>query len=275
MKTILFPTDFSPVAENALRFAFELADRLGTSITLFHAYHPQLMDSDLLPPGVVDALAREEEAEVLRWLAEYEARFRDAAKVPVKVTHRLALGFPVEEILRVCHELRPEMLVMGTTGASNALESVFGSTTSAVMEQVACPVLAVPAAATFSRIRRVAYASDLQEPDRRHLYQLDHLAHMLGAEILQVHIAPEDKPAQELQWMEEIYGSGLGFDQVPFHVISGKEVASALSRFAEAQRIDLLAVMPHRRSFWQQIFHKSLAREMVLHAQKPILAVKS
>ncbi|RMG59745.1 MAG: universal stress protein, partial [Bacteroidetes bacterium] len=44
MKTILFPTDFSPVAENALRFAYELADRLGAGIVLFHAYHPQLMD---------------------------------------------------------------------------------------------------------------------------------------------------------------------------------------------------------------------------------------
>ncbi|RMG69709.1 MAG: hypothetical protein D6722_09720 [Bacteroidetes bacterium] len=223
----------------------------------------------------MDALAQEEEEAFLRWVAEYEARFRGGDPEGPKLQHELALGFPVEEILQACHRHKPDMLVMGTTGASNVLEHVFGSTTSAVMEQADCPVLAVPAAAAFSQIRRVAYASDLKERDRRHLYQLDHLAHMLGAEILQVHITSEDIPEGELSWMEDLYGSGLGFDHVPFHVIGGKDVAQSLSRFAEAKGIDLLAVMPHRRTFWQHLFHKSLAREMVLHARKPILAVKS
>ena len=39
MKKILYPTDFSPTAENAYIFALQIADHLGASIITLHAFN--------------------------------------------------------------------------------------------------------------------------------------------------------------------------------------------------------------------------------------------
>ena len=38
MKTIIVPTDFSPVSINAMHYAANMASSIGASIILFHAY---------------------------------------------------------------------------------------------------------------------------------------------------------------------------------------------------------------------------------------------
>ncbi len=47
MKNILFPTDFSPNAENALNFAVEIARKINGNLILFHAYSVQLIDPNM------------------------------------------------------------------------------------------------------------------------------------------------------------------------------------------------------------------------------------
>ena len=41
IQKILFPTDFSPAAQNALRYAIRLADELEASIQILHIVYPQ------------------------------------------------------------------------------------------------------------------------------------------------------------------------------------------------------------------------------------------
>ena len=47
MKTIIIPTDFSPVATNAMHYGLEMARSVNASLLLFHAYQVPVSYSDV------------------------------------------------------------------------------------------------------------------------------------------------------------------------------------------------------------------------------------
>ena len=274
MPTLLFPTDFSPAAEHAFGFALALAGQLRARLVLFHAYHYSLVDTDLIPAELLHALEREEYNYALQQFRQYEARLRDPRAPHVSIDHRLVAGFGREEILREARQLQPDLIVMGTTGAHNSLESWFGSITTGVMEQAPCPVLAVPKVAPLAPIKRIAYATDLLEKDRRVFFWLSQWAHQLRAELHCVHVVDEAVDAREQQLMEELHDTSLSFAAPPLHVLPAKAVWTGLKTFIESNQIDLLAAMPHRRSLWDGLFHRSLTRQLFHEAGLPVLAIR-
>ena len=54
MKKILYPTDFSPTAENAFIFALQIADHLGASIITLHAFDRPDISNFNLPETLRD-----------------------------------------------------------------------------------------------------------------------------------------------------------------------------------------------------------------------------
>ena len=47
MKTIIVPTDFSPIATNAMNFAADMAANIDASVMLFHVYQVPVSMSDV------------------------------------------------------------------------------------------------------------------------------------------------------------------------------------------------------------------------------------
>ena len=47
MKTIIVPTDFSPVATNAMNFAADMAENINASVTLLHVYQVPVSMTDV------------------------------------------------------------------------------------------------------------------------------------------------------------------------------------------------------------------------------------
>jgi len=272
MKTILFPTDFSPVAGNALRFAFLLAERLEARIELLHVYHYHLIDTDLMPNPVLQAMEREQLTAAMDYFQSYARQLRGSMAQEVPVAFHIEQGFAVEEIVAKAEQLDPDLIVMGTTGASNLMEDVFGSTTSSVMQQVNCPVLAVPKRASYQAIRRIALATDLRQSEPQQVSHLIEWARLLKAELHRVHVAPVDRQEDLMAPLPS--QSNHAFEQIPLHVLHHDQVLEGLDEFTRQQQIDLIALIPHKRSFWEQWWHPSLTRRMLLHAHTPILAVK-
>jgi nucleotide-binding universal stress UspA family protein len=273
MPTLLFPTDFSAAAAHAFGFALALAEQMRARIVLFHAYHYSLVDTDVIPAELLEALEAEEHDFALAQFQRYEAELQALHGKKVPISHRLVAGFGREEILREARTLKPDLIVMGTTGAHNALEAWFGSITAGVMEEAPCPVLAIPASFPLQQIKRIAYATDLLEKDRRVFYFLSQWAHMLRAELHCVHVVDEAVSHREQQLLEEMHDTSLPFASPPLHVLSAKAVWQGLKSFIETQQVDLLAAMPHRRSLWDSLFHRSLTRQLFHEAGLPVLAI--
>lgn len=274
MKRFLIPTDFSPVANQALAFGIHLAKKMKAEISVMHIFDHQLLETDLIPFQIDEALAKGELPQ-----AEEQVRLHVETlmrKVGIEVSFDVIIrdGFPKEQILSNCKEGIFDLIIMGTTGATNRLESFFGSTTSAVMLNAACPVLAIPPNSSFQEIEKVAYATDFNEPNSKNFYELNQFARTLGARIHAVHVETKTVSDEELT-DEELLLPEMEFDQIPVHVVRGKHVADGLQQFIEAEGIQLLAIEPRHHRFPQLLWKSSVTRTMVLTAHIPILSIRN
>ena len=142
-KRILVPTDFSETASHAMRYASELARRIGARLIVVYC--------DLfVPPVDFSATAGGwDECSFDRLKAAAEDDLRREAKanidpsVPYDIVVRVAP--PIEGILAQAAESGVGMIVMGTHGRTGFRRLIIGSVTEAVMRKAEVPVVVVPA----------------------------------------------------------------------------------------------------------------------------------
>jgi nucleotide-binding universal stress UspA family protein len=144
-RTILVPHDFSSSANHAAAMARDAAKQLGARLVLLHVAE--------VPPsiGMETAVVPEPNAAPIS-LREYATtsaseRLSDLAsrleKDGVVVSTQVAVGRPVDEILRVAGDEKADLIVMGTHGRTGLKHLVTGSVTERVVRTSTVPVLTV------------------------------------------------------------------------------------------------------------------------------------
>ncbi|MDD1719972.1 MAG: universal stress protein [Methanoregulaceae archaeon] len=126
LSKVLFPTDFSPPAEAALKELGELPG-VGT-VALLHVV-TRGETHDEIQASVAEA------KDGLREISE------QMGSGDMKMTTHVRIGNPVEEILRVAMEEEAGLIFMSSHG-ENMVQTIFlGSTTGEVVRSAGCPVL--------------------------------------------------------------------------------------------------------------------------------------
>lgn len=141
-KKILLATDGSSHAEEALKYARDLAVRDNAQVIVVHAFKPLQ-----LPPPYVETSARDE---VLRravaegkGIADKAAQQLQDAGVDVDV-HVLE-GPPAEAILQTADTHQAGLIVMGSRGRSEVTSLLLGSVSHRVLAHSHVPVMIVTA----------------------------------------------------------------------------------------------------------------------------------
>jgi nucleotide-binding universal stress UspA family protein len=143
IKKILSPVDFSETSEAALRYAIDLASRLGAKIEVVHAFSPP---SFALPDGAIIAqpgYLAEVSNELQKSLDELVRRYSGRG---VPLEGKLVEGIPASEITRLAEEDEASMIVMGTHGRTGLKHFLLGSVAERVVRTAKVPVLTVPTA---------------------------------------------------------------------------------------------------------------------------------
>ena len=145
LNLILVPTDFSEPSANALRVAVQLAQKLRTSIEVFHVdIDPTVV---LPPPGDVLAVPMVFE----RIQAQAEARLQSAAeevrRAGVVCTTASELGRTHTTIIEQARRVGAGLIVMGSHARHGLGHALLGSVAEKVIRHAPCPVLVVPAPA--------------------------------------------------------------------------------------------------------------------------------
>src|SRR6185369_9321632 len=130
MKTIIVPTDFSAISNNAIDYAVDLAKATGSSILVFHAYQ--------VPVSMTDVPI------VLLSVEELKRSLQERTGNSIKIYAETKLGDTVDELEDVCTKVKPFAVVMGTKGATGMERVLFGSTTLTTIRHLNWPVIVVP-----------------------------------------------------------------------------------------------------------------------------------
>jgi len=141
IKRILFPTDFSDGALNALPYALDMAKSYGAKLYLLHVIYDIATSSGLHIPHIsVDEMYKELDASARKELEKFGLEQRRVLK---DVEHAVIRGVPYEEILKFAQEKNIDLIVIGTHGRKGLDRVLFGSTAERVVRNASCPVLTV------------------------------------------------------------------------------------------------------------------------------------
>jgi len=278
MKKILFPTDFSEAAENAFVYALNVAKKTGAEIVTFHSFRqPDLSRSRL--PITISEIYESINLEEFENYKDYVPRLREIAEreglTKIKVSHVLEDGETIPSILRIAKKENPDLIIMGTTGASGLKEIFIGSLAGEIMENAPCPVLAIPIEAKFDgRLNRIAFTTEFKIEEKIALEYLNKWSRPFYSDIFCIH-TDINHVEPFAHRMDELKVDFLTDRNIKFEVLDGggETLEHIISNYLFENKIDLLAMVIHKRNFFQELFSYSQTKKMAYHFSVPILAL--
>jgi len=134
-KKILFPTDFSPASQEALRWATSLARDTGATLIIAHVEEPPMAYGGGEMYVADDEGDREELRRALVKVVPLDS------KVPFE--HQLLVGDPATAIVEAAENDGADIIVLGTHGRTGITRLLMGSVAEAVVRRANCPVLTI------------------------------------------------------------------------------------------------------------------------------------
>lgn len=267
MKKILVPTDFSTPAENAANYAVSLASTLQAEVILCHAIpSPQAAPtpSQLAWPMLSQQELRDEtEGSLVATVNQLmEKGCQTSQAYCPKISFRYEEGKVVEVLEKFVVETKPDLLVMGLTGAGHLVQLALGSNSRKMIDAASRPVLYVPFSATFRPLRKIIFASDLAEDNLEALQHLVRIASPFGAEIIVYHVSNygtgrlEEQHQLGFDFQNKVM-SKLAYQQVRYYNLWHDNVDSALKWMRSQEGVDLLAMVHRRHSILDMLVHGS------------------
>ena len=139
---VLYPTDFSDVAQKALSYIIRLKDSGAREVVVLHAIDNRGFDA-------LHRLVGEEKFEELKKNKHEETQKRlkavakELTQAGLKVTLRIETGVPMREILKVEEQEDVSVIVIGSHGLSNLQEMFLGSVSEKVIRRSKTPVFVI------------------------------------------------------------------------------------------------------------------------------------
>ena len=132
-KTILFPTDFSTASDAALVHAESLARQMNARLLIVHVEEPPLAYGG---GELYYGLPEPSSERILKMLEDVKP-----SDPSVPYTHRLTMGDPAGEVVRMATDENAEMIILGTHGRTGMTRLLMGSVAEAIVRRAPCPVL--------------------------------------------------------------------------------------------------------------------------------------
>jgi nucleotide-binding universal stress UspA family protein len=169
MSTILIPTDFSPVAENATRYALELARQLQCNLIVYHSKEF----------GETDALAK------LKRETDELKRLNPGISVNYNLDEKFFDAITLNEV-----DVSAGLIVLGTSGKHAAFQKkLFGTHAAEISENLKYPVLVIPDNVKYEPISKIAFACDFYALENEMPPVVD-FARVFGARLMVFHVEP-------------------------------------------------------------------------------------
>lgn len=280
VKKILFPTDFSPTAQNAFKHCLILADYYQAKIEVLHVVFPEYAAMDV--PVVSMATTREKVDAAVPvmhsflelGLAQTQAFYTFQA-IP-RVEEKVEIGIAVGTIVKMANEQDADLIMMGTKGSHNTLEKAFGSVSTGVIEQAKCPVMLIPEFAQWKPTHIVAYASDLSESDPYHFWKAAEMLTPFHPLLHVINIHKGDAHDQiAIDELKKIFSNNTPAVKISFHQEKHDSITDGLEVFVDNYGVDLLVMYSPHRSWVERWFHHSQTRDVAFTTRIPLLVIKS
>lgn len=269
MKTILVPTDFSKNAGYALKYAMMLADNETSELILLHVF--SLPFVTINPPVVFSP----EEINKMQEDAGRELHtlcYKIISK-GIKCQVRTAWGMTEESILEIAGDCKADVIVMGAKSSGGIQKLFAGKHGVHIMESAGCPVILVSGNVSFSRIKKISYATDYHISDVEAIKKLISVAGINYPSVTVIHISQDADETEEkrLQGFAEMLREKLNYKNIVHLLLAGKDVTQVLDDYVQQKKPHLLVISARNKTFFDRLFGKSISKEAAYQLKAPLM----
>jgi nucleotide-binding universal stress UspA family protein len=274
MKLVVVPTDFSPLADNALKYGMDLATAMGSSLMIVHVYQIPISYSEV--PLITVSIEEIRKASEDR-LAELKHNIETITAGKLVVYTESRLGDVGDEINKLTKTLQPFVIVMGSRGVTGAGKFFLGSNSLSLISRTNTPVIVVPPGGRFSPYKKIGLTTDFKGVvNKTPVAPIRALVSFFNAELHVLHVDYKQRnfnpgvPEQTLNLDMLLTGMNP-----TYNFIENKDVNEGINDFAEKNNIDLIVTLPQKHSFLESLFEKSLTRELLHHTHIPVMCIRN
>ena len=263
MKTIIAPVDFSDASANALLFAAELSKRATARLIVLN----------ILQKG-------ESESETKNKLKSIESDLERSFSSDLICESSLVQGDLINTLKKIIEAQQPDLIVMGTKGASGLKKILMGSNTVKVIANMKVPVLVIPEVARFENFlrqgkKKIVLASDLDLlKNEQALYILKEIAMLIiEAKISVLSVRPPNTRLPDLKRMERDFLLSFFTPELEAERITvfGSNVINGINYYLNKNEDSGLIAMIARDS--GHLIQKHYTSEMASHTHYPLLVL--
>jgi nucleotide-binding universal stress UspA family protein len=274
MNTIMAPTDFSPASLNALNYAADLAVATGSNLMLVHIVQMPVVYGDVPVAAItIDEQIAGAEAGIKNLEKQISLRTQGKLQIYTEVN---AGGSVLPEIENYCRSVDPSFVVMGSRGGSAVEKMLLGSTVTTAMRNLSWPLIVVPPKATFNKLESIGFACDLKDVEETAPFEeIRSLVTLFKAKLHIIHVNAEGERNYPPSIIREASVVQEMFEKLQpvYHFLNNVDIDKGVSQYAEKYNLDLLIVIPKKHGFINKIFHKSHAKQLLIHTHVPVLSV--
>jgi nucleotide-binding universal stress UspA family protein len=277
MRIILVPTDFSPNADKALNYAVEVAKKAKAKIILMHA-------CDLLELTFKDNLwlKREYNKNIINEANKKLMMYCESIKRSEKVTiqKKLYHGLVTDTIIHASIANKADLVIMGTLGNAGTKEKILGSKTAAVIRNAGVPVLAIPLLSEWKTPKKLLFAiNSFSEGREERVRPLLDVAAMFTSAVTVIKFSDPAVYAPHKYKSTERAGNSyvkkinelLPGTPATFVHMEGHNFEKSIEKYIRQNKIDMVAMISHKRNFVSSLFHRSMTKRMAYHSSVPLL----
>ena len=274
---ILVPTDFSDTALNAYRYALLLAEAVGAGIELLHTVYPEVTTGEMPTYHVtyIDKMVEVAEENLNEFAQRGISPLVQRLTSTHLVNHIVEVGGTIPAIKNRAQKDACDLVIMGTKGARSTWNNLFGTHSTGVLMNAPCPVLIVPEDGQFTGYKKFCFATDLENMDVFSGKELIDAFAPINPGIHFLHVSGRNEPdhSMKLSLIEKFYELRGSDMDVTTADVQSERIAEAIIAEANTQGCDLIVMSRPHYSFLDQLFHKSITREVALITHLPVLVL--
>lgn len=278
MKKILLPTDFSENSYNAISYAIKLFQNEECVFYLLNTYTPVLYDSEYLtynsPHLSLENIYHDNS---LEGLEKIEKRIRGNLNNSLHKIEKLSSFSLLNEAIR--HQVKTkniDLIIMGTQGATGALQILFGTHTIHAIKRATCPLLAIPSEFIYKQPRNILFPTDFDiNYTQDHLYILKSIVEKNEAVVNILNVSFGYPLDQRQEKARNLLAEFLKDTPHHFYSIEHDTVTKGIYQFQKEHEVDMMVMISNKHSFFENLLFRPVINEIGFQLKTPLLVIPS
>lgn len=264
---IILPIDFSENSHQALELIVSLSEAKKTDITLLHVVE-LIYDFASQAAVALNSLHKEAESSLIKMIQKYQT-------TEIKFEYLILDGTASISIARTAQQLKANLIVMGTQGASKIKKTLIGSTTINTIKESKTPVLVIPAGPSPPKLKKITLALEIADHEQMSIDWVRQLSQKWNLQLEFLHVKTGSSFRENLlvEGLEAHLIKNYPNSNVKLRTYLAPTAEDGLKQYSKESKEGILVMCHQNRGFIDQIISKSHSIQMAYYSHLPLLVI--